>query len=293
MSVMSTPAVVAQIQALEGTFESLGQSLAGAVATGNFGAVLDSVQAEMAGIGASSTSLSPTPAPATSAASGGYGLGSSTSTAFLATANLLGANDASSGLDALGGSGTLGGSGGLDGLGGSGTGLVGLEGSSLGTALSALGGVSGQGAARSMAPGSGAPGAGIPASLGVPAQLVSLFERAAQRSGVPAALLAAVAKQESGFDPSAVSSAGAEGLMQLMPSTAAGLGVDAFDPQQAVDGAATLLASYLQQYGGSVPLALAAYNAGPGAVARYGGIPPYTQTQNYVRDIMASLGVGA
>lgn len=79
--------------------------------------------------------------------------------------------------------------------------------------------------------------------------------------------------------------------MQLMPSTAAGLGVDAFSPQQAVDGAATLLSSYLKQYGGSVPLALAAYNAGPNAVARYGGIPPYTQTQNYVRDIMASLGV--
>jgi cell wall-associated NlpC family hydrolase len=133
----------------------------------------------------------------------------------------------------------------------------------------------------------------IPASLGVPASLAPLFEQVAASSGVPASLLAAVAKQESGFDPQAVSSAGAEGLMQLMPSTAAGLGVDPFDPQQAVAGAAQLLGSYLQQYNGSVPLALAAYNAGPGAVAQYGGIPPYAQTQQYVADIMASLGASS
>ena len=130
----------------------------------------------------------------------------------------------------------------------------------------------------------------IPAGLGVPASLVPVLESAASAHGVPAALLAAVAKQESGFNPSAVSSAGAEGLMQLMPSTAAGLGVDAFDPTQAVNGAARLLGSYLQQYGGSVPLALAAYNAGPGAVAQYGGIPPYAQTTAYVNSITAMLG---
>lgn len=290
MTPIGTPAVVAQIQALESTFESLGQSLASAASTGGFGAVLDSVQAEMAGIGASATSGVTSPAPSTSAASGGYGPGPGPSTAFLATANLLGANDASSGLGALDASSGLGVSSGLGALDASSTGLAG---SSLGTVLSALGVTGEQGAAGGMAPSAGGSGAGIPASLGVPGQLVGLFEQAANRSGVPVALLAAVAKQESGFDPSAVSSAGAEGLMQLMPSTAAGLGVDAFDPQQAVDGAATLLSSYLKQYGGSVPLTLAAYNAGPGAVARYGGVPPYAQTQSYVRDIMASLGMGS
>jgi cell wall-associated NlpC family hydrolase len=144
----------------------------------------------------------------------------------------------------------------------------------------------------------GAAGAGsatgaIPASLGVPAGLAPLFESASARTGVPAALLAAVAKQESGFDPSSRSGAGAEGLMQLMPSTAAGLGVNPFDPAQAIDGAARLLAGSLQTYGGSVPLALAAYNAGGGAVARYGGIPPYPETQAYVRAITGMLAGAA
>ncbi len=133
------------------------------------------------------------------------------------------------------------------------------------------------------------PGA-IPASLGVPDNLIPLFESASAQSGVPASLLAAVAKQESGYDPNAVSSAGAEGLMQLMPSTASGLGVNAYDPAQAIDGAAQMLGGYLQQYNGSVPLALAAYNAGPGAVAQYGGVPPYAETTAYVSDILGMLG---
>ena len=132
--------------------------------------------------------------------------------------------------------------------------------------------------------------AGIPSSLDVPAGLVPLFESAAATSGVPASLLAAVAKQESGFNASAVSSAGAQGIMQLMPSTASGLGVNAFDPTEAIGGAAQLLGSYLQQYNGSVSLALAAYNAGPGAVAQYGGVPPYAQTTNYVNSILGMLG---
>ncbi|MDA8070096.1 MAG: lytic transglycosylase domain-containing protein [Actinomycetota bacterium] len=273
LSVVSTPAVVAEIQALETTLGSLGQSLAAAAPTGGFGDVLGAVRGEMAGIGASAV---PGPTPSTSAAAGGHSSGTGSSTAFLATANLLGAGSGPGGLDLLGSPSTA-------------SSLLTVPGSLAGL-MSAYGTAAeqGGGGVPSM-PGSS--GGGIPASLGVPSGLVALFEQASSRFGVPAALLAAVARQESGFDPSAVSSAGAEGLMQLMPSTAAGLGVDAFDPRQAVDGAATLLSSYLRQYGGSVPLALAAYNAGPNAVARYGGIPPYTQTQNYVRDIMASLGV--
>lgn len=113
-----------------------------------------------------------------------------------------------------------------------------------------------------------------------------LFEAAGRRHGVDPALLAAVADAESGYDPTAVSHAGAEGLMQLMPATAAGLGVsDSFDPAQAVDGAARLLADHLERFG-SLDLALAAYNAGPGAVARFGGIPPYEETQRYVPKVL-------
>jgi cell wall-associated NlpC family hydrolase len=109
----------------------------------------------------------------------------------------------------------------------------------------------------------------------------ALFENASVRNGLPNGLLAAVAKAESGFDPDVVSPAGAQGLMQLMPATARGLGVNAFDPAQAIDGAAKLLRSNLKEFG-SVPLALAAYNAGAGAVHRYGGVPPYAETQTYV-----------
>lgn len=117
-----------------------------------------------------------------------------------------------------------------------------------------------------------------------------LFDTASAKYGVPSSLLSAVARVESGYDPTAVSPAGAQGLMQLMPDTASGLGVNAFDPAQAVDGAARLLAGHLKTYGGSVPLALAAYNAGPGAVARYGGVPPYPETQAYVARVLAYAG---
>ncbi|HTW13769.1 MAG TPA: transglycosylase SLT domain-containing protein [Nocardioides sp.] len=117
----------------------------------------------------------------------------------------------------------------------------------------------------------------------------NLFTAAAERYGVQADLLAAVARQESGFDPKAVSHAGAQGLMQLMPATAKGLGVtDSFDPAQAVDGAARLLRDLLDRFG-RTDLALAGYNAGPGAVMRYQGIPPYPETQNYVRSILAMV----
>jgi cell wall-associated NlpC family hydrolase len=122
------------------------------------------------------------------------------------------------------------------------------------------------------------------ALAGVP--YADLFSRAASRYGVDASLLAAMANQESGFDSQAVSPAGAQGLMQFMPSTAAGLGVDPLDPNSAIDGAARYLSSLKKQFG-STDLALAAYNAGPGTVSRYGGIPPYSETQNYVRSVMS------
>ena len=113
----------------------------------------------------------------------------------------------------------------------------------------------------------------------------SLFSAAGARHGVAPSLLAAVAKAESGFDPRAVSPVGAQGLMQIMPSTAKGLGIDPRVPEQAVDGAARLLRGYLDKYG-SPELALAAYNAGPGAVAKYDGVPPYKETQRYVRTVL-------
>jgi transglycosylase-like protein with SLT domain/NlpC/P60 family protein len=114
-----------------------------------------------------------------------------------------------------------------------------------------------------------------------------LFNAAAGKYGVSATLLSAVAKQESGYNASAVSGAGARGLMQLMPGTARGLGVrNSFDPAQSVDGAARMLKGLIDTFG-RTDLALAAYNAGPGAVKRYHGIPPYPETQHYVRNVLA------
>jgi hypothetical protein len=128
------------------------------------------------------------------------------------------------------------------------------------------------------------PGASAASLAGVP--YADLFTRAGNRHGVDPALLAAVASQESGFDSGAVSPAGAQGLMQFMPATARGLGVNALDPASAVDGAARYLSDLSTQFG-STPLALAAYNAGPGTVSRYGGIPPYPETQNYVHAVLS------
>ena len=92
--------------------------------------------------------------------------------------------------------------------------------------------------------------------------------------------------------PAAVSLAGAVGLMQLMPATARGLGVDPRNPAQAIDGAARLLKNHLDTFG-STSLALAAYNAGPGAVQRYGGVPPYRETQQYVQRVIGFMGGAA
>jgi soluble lytic murein transglycosylase-like protein len=112
---------------------------------------------------------------------------------------------------------------------------------------------------------------------------------AAKRHELDPALLSAVVGQESGFQPRAVSGAGAMGLMQLMPETARALGVrDPFDPAQNVDGGAKYLRGLIDRYRGRLDLALAAYNAGPGAVDRFGAVPPYPETQAYVKNILAT-----
>jgi soluble lytic murein transglycosylase-like protein len=112
---------------------------------------------------------------------------------------------------------------------------------------------------------------------------------AAKKHGIDPALLAGLVKQESNFNPNAGSPAGARGLTQLMPGTAAGLGVtNVLDPIQSLDGGAKYLRQQLDAFGGDVTRALAAYNAGPGAVQRYGGVPPYAETQNYVRIVQAN-----
>jgi len=111
---------------------------------------------------------------------------------------------------------------------------------------------------------------------------------AAQLYAIPEALIRAVIRVESDYDPRVVSCAGAKGLMQIMPGTAKGLGVNPFDPAQAIDGAARLLSGNLKEFG-SLPLAVAAYNAGGGAVHKYGGIPPFAETQAYVPKVMAAM----
>jgi hypothetical protein len=131
------------------------------------------------------------------------------------------------------------------------------------------------------------PGPGGLGALGG-TQYDALFQASAAKHGVSASVLQAMAHAESGMDANAVSRAGAQGLMQLMPGTARGLGVNPFDPAQAIDGAASLLSSNLKRFG-SLDQALAAYNAGPAAVQRYGGVPPYAETQGYVQKILDSL----
>ena len=122
---------------------------------------------------------------------------------------------------------------------------------------------------------------------GEPSQFDGEIQAAAQKYGLDPALLKALIRQESNFDPNAGSPAGAQGLTQLMPGTARSLGVtDSNDPKQAIDGGAKYLKQQLDAFGGDVEKALAAYNAGPGAVKKYGGIPPYAETQNYVKKVM-------
>lgn len=120
-------------------------------------------------------------------------------------------------------------------------------------------------------------------------QISSLVSEASLTTGVPQGLVRAVMMAESAGDPSAISVAGAQGLMQLMPGTAAGCGIsDSFDPNQNVRCGAGYLKQLLDRYHGNATLAVAAYNAGPGAVDRYHGVPPYPETQAYVARVISA-----
>lgn len=123
-----------------------------------------------------------------------------------------------------------------------------------------------------------------------PAQLTPLVRAAAMKSGLPELLLDSVIRRESAARPCAVSSAGAMGLMQLMPETAADLGVaDPFNPQESIDAGSRFLRDLLDRFGGDLTLALGAYNAGPHRIERYGGLPPFAETRNYVQSILSRM----
>jgi soluble lytic murein transglycosylase-like protein len=130
-------------------------------------------------------------------------------------------------------------------------------------------------------------------SLSSNSNFESLIQQASQKYGVDADLVKAVIQNESAYDPTAISSAGAMGLMQLMPATAASLGVEnALDPAENIEGGVKLLRELLSQFGGNISNTLAAYNAGPGAVQQYNGIPPYQETQTYVKRVLSTYGKG-
>jgi soluble lytic murein transglycosylase-like protein len=144
-------------------------------------------------------------------------------------------------------------------------------------------------ASAQSATGTTATTAATPTTLGggTATQYDAQITAAATKYGIDPALLKGLIRQESNFHPSAQSGAGAQGLTQLMPGTASSLGVtDPTDPAQAIDGGAKYLSQQLQRFGGDASKALAAYNAGPGAVTKYGGVPPYAETQGYVQKVL-------
>jgi len=129
-----------------------------------------------------------------------------------------------------------------------------------------------------------------PTSGGFSPEIESLIEKYSAQNGLSPALVRAVITAESGGDPTSRSPKGAMGLMQLMPATARGLGVrDPFDPEENIAAGTRVLAERLKQYDGDLTLALAAYNAGSGNVRKYGGIPPFRETQNYIRRIFSLM----
>lgn len=137
--------------------------------------------------------------------------------------------------------------------------------------------------ASTTAPTTGATGGSLNPAVPFAAQI----EAAAARNGIDPTLLAGLIKAESNFDPTVGSGAGAQGLTELMPGTAASVGVkDPHDPTESIEGGARVLREMLDKFGGNTELALAAYNAGPGAVEQYNGIPPYPETQAYVPRVL-------
>lgn len=253
------PDMVSRVTAVGSAVSSLGGDISSAASSGDFAQVLAAVQSvENAMALANGETL-----PSGSGQSYGTGSGGALGGSGLGSSVLGGIGN--------GGSGSVGGSGATGGYSSMQAQLAG--------GVGYAGGITGSGSG-------GASSAAVTSSLlnaGVPANLVSVYEQAAANNGISPIMLAAVSKVESGFNPSAVSSAGAEGIMQIMPSLAAEMGINAYDPVQAINAGAAILSSNLKMFGGSVPLALAAYNAGQGAVQQYGGIPPYPQTQNYVK----------
>lgn len=144
-------------------------------------------------------------------------------------------------------------------------------------------------AAAATAPDSSTPAASAAPAMVPPAEIERLVSSNASTWNVDPALVKAIIANESGFNANATSNVGAQGLMQLMPGTANGLGVtNAYDPAQNVWGGTKYIKGLLDRFGGDMRRAVAAYNAGPGAVEKYNGVPPYAQTQNYVQNVLAS-----
>ncbi len=265
------PDVVSQVSAVGSAVSALGSDISGAASSGDFAQVLAAVQSVENAMALANGEV----------LSSGSGQSSGTGSGSVLGSGSLGASGSGSG-GQTGGAGATGGYSAVQAQLVSGTGYAG--------GYNSAGGIAGTGSGTS----SGAVTSSL-LNAGVPANLVPVFEQAAANNGISPIMLAAVSKVESGFDPSAVSSAGAEGIMQIMPSLAAEMGINAYDPVQAINAGAAILSSNLKMFGNSVPLALAAYNAGQGAVQQYGGVPPYPQTQNYVKmveGIMSQIEAG-